>query len=85
MNKLMTAIIGRRDAEQATNLARFFKTGKGEYGEGDKFLGVKVPVTRSVVKELWAECTFAELEECLASEWHEVRLAALLVLVQQFP
>ena len=81
---LHEAIIAHRDAEQAVNLARFFKTGVGEYGEGDRFLGVKVPVTREVVKALWRECTFAELEECLASEWHEVRLAALLVLVQQF-
>ncbi|MBP5536670.1 MAG: DNA alkylation repair protein [Bacteroidales bacterium] len=84
MNTLTATIISHRDERQAVNLARFFKTGPGQYGEGDKFLGVKVPVTRSVVKELWSTCTFDELEECLASEWHEVRLAALLVLVQQF-
>ena len=63
---------------------RFFKTGPGQYGEGDKFLGIKVPVTRSVVKECWKDVGFIELEECIMSEYHEIRLAALLALVQIF-
>ena len=63
---------------------RFFKTGPGQYGEGDKFLGIKVPVTRSVVKECWKDVGFTELEECIMSEYHEIRLAALLALVQIF-
>ena len=84
MNQLHDTIVALRDAGQAANLARFFRTGPGQYGEGDRFLGVKVPATRAVVKELWRGCTFDELDECLASPWHEVRLAALLVLVQQF-
>ena len=65
-------------------LSRFFKTGPGEYGEGDKFLGIKVPVTRMVVKECWKEVGLNELEECLLSEYHEVRLAGLLALVEIF-
>lgn len=77
-------MLSRRDDSQVTGLSRFFKTGKGQYGEGDKFLGIKVPVTRGVVKKLWKETTFDELEECIASEYHEVRLAALLTLVQIF-
>ena len=76
--------MARADASQVEGLARFFKTGAGQYGEGDKFLGIKVPVTRAVVKECWRETSFGELEECLASEYHEVRLAALLALVQRF-
>lgn len=84
MNELMQRVIVRADAAEAVNLARFFKTGPGEYGEGDRFLGIKVPVTRSVVKEYWKECSWDDLEECLASEWHEVRLAGLLALVQRF-
>ena len=84
MNELMNAIVELRDEAQAKNLSRFFKTGLGEYGEGDRFLGIKVPVTRSVVKEHWKECGWDDLEECLASEWHEVRLAGLLALVQRF-
>lgn len=63
---------------------RFFKTGPGQYGEGDKFLGIKVPVTRQVVKECWKEVSFEDLEECILSDWHEVRLAALLCLVEIF-
>lgn len=73
-----------RDDSQVEGLSRFFKCGPGQYGEGDRFLGIKVPVTRGVVKQCWKECTFDMLDECLASEWHEVRLAALLVLIQQY-
>ncbi len=72
------------DPSQVEGLARFFKTGPGQYGEGDKFLGIKVPVTRAVVKECWRDVGLAELEECLASGYHEVRLAALLALVEMF-
>ena len=65
-------------------LSRFFKTGKGQYGEGDQFLGIKVPVTRKVVKQCWKEITFDDLEACIRSECHEMRLAALLTLVEIF-
>ncbi|MBQ7221844.1 MAG: DNA alkylation repair protein [Bacteroidales bacterium] len=82
MNVLLNEMLLRRDDVQAVGLSRFFKTGKGQYGEGDVFLGIKVPVTRQVVKENWKEVTFDDLEECLASEYHEVRLAGLLTLVQ---
>jgi 3-methyladenine DNA glycosylase AlkD len=82
--KLYNEILARQDAEQAVNLSRFFKTGEGQYGEGDKFLGIKVPVTREVVKQCWQESSFEDLEVCLASEYHEMRLAALLTLVQIF-
>ncbi len=77
-------MLEQADPEQVAGLARFFKTGPGQYGEGDKFLGIKVPVTRAVVKECWRETGFPELEECIASEYHEVRLAALLALVEIF-
>ena len=65
-------------------LSRFFKTGQRQYGEGDLFLGIKVPVTRSIVKECWKNVSFSELEECISSEYHEIRLAALLCLVRIF-
>ena len=65
-------------------LMRFFKTGPGQYGEGDRFLGIKVPMVRTVVKEHWRDTDFAQLEECLDSPYHEVRLAGLLALVQRF-
>lgn len=63
---------------------RFFKTGKGQYGEGDQFLGIKVPVTREVVKQCWQHVGFDDLETCIRSEYHEMRMAALLTLVQVF-
>ena len=84
MNVLLEQMIAHADPAQVAGLARFFKTGPGQYGEGDKFLGIKVPVTREVVTACWKNVGFPELEECVSSEYHEVRLAALLALVEQF-
>ena len=72
------------DPSQVEGLARFFKTGPGQYGYGDKFLGIKVPVTRAVVRECWKSVSVEDLEECVCSEYHEVRLAGLLTLVEIF-
>ncbi len=82
--KLYDAIIAHQDPSQVEGLSRFFKTGKGQYGEGDRFLGIKVPVTREVVKQHWQETSYDDLEICISSEYHEMRLAALLTLVQIF-
>ncbi len=84
MNVLLQKMIAQADPSQVEGLSRFFKTGPGQYGEGDRFLGIKVPVTRQVVKACWREVGLAELEECIRSEYHEVRLAALLALVEVF-
>ena len=84
MNRLLSEIQSHADPSQVPGLSRFFKTGPGQYGEGDKFLGIKVPVTREVVKQYWRETSMQDLEECIASEYHEVRLAALLALVEIF-
>lgn len=64
-------------------LPRFFKTGKGQYGEGDKFLGVVVPNTRLVAKR-HKDAPFEVMAELLQSQWHECRLCALLMLVERF-
>ena len=80
----MDEMLAQADPSQVEGLARFFKTGPGQYGEGDRFLGIKVPVTREVVGRCWREVGFDELEECLASEYHELRLAGLLALVKVF-
>ena len=84
MNILLTNMLAKADPSQVEGLARFFKTGLGQYGYGDKFLGIKVPVTREVVKDCWKSVSFEDLEECMTSEFHEVRLAALLTLVEIF-
>ena len=77
-------MLAHQDPEQVEGLSRFFKTGKGQYGEGDKFLGIKVPIIREVVKQCWADTSHEDLETCIRSEYHEMRLAALLALVQIF-
>ncbi len=79
---LLQEMLASADPSQVEGLSRFFKIGPGEYGEGDRFLGIKVPVTRAVVSRVWNGVTDGDLEECIASEYHEVRLAALLTLVE---
>jgi len=71
------------DEKQAAILSRFFKTGPGEYGEGDIFLGIKVPLTRRLARE-GRGLSFQDLEILLESPLHEERLLALLILVHQF-
>ena len=77
-----------QDDKQRRILMRFFKTGPGEYGEGDEFLGLKVPQTREVVKEAlnmnYGPLPLSEVPELLMSKWHEVRLCGLLILVAKF-
>lgn len=70
--------------EKAAFFPKFFKTGKGEYGEGDLFLGVKVPDQRAVAKEYYAKISLEELSELIASPYHEHRLTALIMLISKF-
>ena len=72
-----------RNEAQRQVLMGFFKTGEGEYGEGDEFLGLKVPQTREVVKQV-QDTPLEEIPTLLMSRWHEVRLCGLLILVSQF-
>lgn len=83
-NILLSHMLSHQDPSQVAGLSRFFKCGPGQYGEGDRFLGIKVPITREVVKNTWKEVTFEDLEECISSEYHELRLAALLTLIEIF-
>lgn len=83
LSELRKELKNENNPEQAKILQRFFKTGKGEYGEGDIFYGIKVPVTRIIAKR-FVELTFNELKILLASEVHEERLAAGLILVEKF-
>ena len=70
--------------EQRRILMGFFKTGTGEYGEGDEFLGLKVPQTRVVVKMAGLDFPLEEVPELLMNRWHEVRLCGFLILVAKF-
>ena len=69
--------------QDARFLQRYFKTGAGEYGEGDRFLGVRVPAVRRLVRSL-DPLPLPEVDALLQSEWHEARLLALLGLVRRY-
>lgn len=69
--------------EIAAHSRRFFKTGKGEYAEGDVFLGIRVPIIRQAVRKFTA-ASVQDVETLLASQYHEVRLFAVLLLVAHF-
>jgi 3-methyladenine DNA glycosylase AlkD len=77
--EVVAALASVADADDAAFLQRFFKTGPGEYGEGDVFIGVRVPVVRSVVKRL-GPFDLVSIRELLESPVHEHRLAALVGL-----
>lgn len=70
-------------SEKAAHLSRFFKTGPGEYGEGDRFLGVTVPVNRAIAKA-HIETPIDEIQRLVESEWHEARLCGLLILCYRY-
>lgn len=70
------------DPQKQIDLPRFFKTGPGEYGEGDKFLGVVVPNIREVAKQ-HKDASMELLADMMQSEWHEVRMCALAIMVLQ--
>ena len=82
-SKIIKELRGLSDDEKKTVLPRFFKTGKGEYGEGDRFLGVIVPNTRKVAKN-HKDSPYIVIEMLLESEWHECRLCALLMLIEKY-
>lgn len=69
--------------EKAKILQRFFKIGKGEYGEGDVFLGINAPSIKEIVSK-YKNLEFSDIEELLKSKIHEERIAALLILVNRF-
>ena len=71
-------------AERARVSVRYFKTGKGEYGEGDQFLGVAVPFQRALAAKYATQVTEADISDLLSSPYHEIRLTALFMLNTRF-
>lgn len=77
-------MIGMGDEAKAKHLMRFYKCAPGQYGFGDKFLGIKVPETRAIVKECRSLVSKEDAVDLVKSEWHEVRLAGFLFLIELF-
>ena len=83
MESLTMALQRRANPEKSKDYQRFFKTGKGEYGEGDIFLGLTVPETRAIAKQ-FSHLSLNQMLPNLKSKFHEERLAALLILVNNY-
>jgi 3-methyladenine DNA glycosylase AlkD len=84
ISEIQAALAALSLPEKAAFFPKFFKTGKGEYGEGDVFLGVKVPDQRMVAKDYYSRISLDELSELLSAKYHEHRLTALLMLILKF-
>lgn len=80
MKNIYDSLLALSDEEKKIILPRFFKTGKGQYGEGDKFLGVTVPNIRLIAKK-HNNAQPEVIEQLIQSPWHEMRMCALLILV----
>lgn len=87
MNKLVelkTLLKKAGDPVKAKGVARYFKSGKGEYGEGDLFYGITVPEQRKIAKQFFKQLTLKEMQTVLQSKYHEERFTALEMLVMKF-
>jgi 3-methyladenine DNA glycosylase AlkD len=83
VEQITKQLIGLANSDIAQHSQRFFKCGVGEYGAGDKFLGIRVPVLRKAVKQ-FKHATLADAIALLANEYHEVRLFSVLLMVALF-
>jgi 3-methyladenine DNA glycosylase AlkD len=83
LNLLKKELLKLKNPKQAKLLSRFFKTGKGEYGEGDVFIGLKVPQQRKIAKK-YKTTKLKNIEFLLKNKIHEFRLTALFILIDQY-
>jgi 3-methyladenine DNA glycosylase AlkD len=84
MSSIKRVLNSCANKERAKLLQGFFKTGKGQYGEGDVFLGIVVPKLRKISKEFWKTTSLLEIQKLLDSKIHEERLLALFMLVEKY-
>jgi 3-methyladenine DNA glycosylase AlkD len=84
INEIKSALQDLSSSEKKEFLPQFFKAGKGEYAEGDQFIGVTVPDQRIIAKAFWNKISLKDLKKLLSSPIHEHRLCALLILVLKF-
>lgn len=85
LNSLVSELKSLTNPPKAKDLSWFFKTNPGQYGEGDKFLGIVVPLQRKLVNLYWDTITLSDIQALLDSPYHEFRLTGLLILVKQYP
>jgi 3-methyladenine DNA glycosylase AlkD len=83
LKKLKSELKKAADVNRAKSLSRFFKTGPGQYGWGDRFLGIALPITRAFARR-YKDFNFSEIRKLLRSEFHEERMVALLILLEQY-
>ncbi|MBB6326913.1 3-methyladenine DNA glycosylase AlkD [Algoriphagus iocasae] len=84
VEQIKAALRDKAIPEKAAFFPRFFKAGPGEYGEGDKFLGVKVPEQRKIAKSVFKEISLNEIGILMKDDYHEVRLTGVMILVYRY-
>lgn len=80
--EITDTMLAMADADEAVHLMQFFKTGKGEYGEGDCFLGIRVPASRALVRQYRDSAGIDDVYVLTASKYHEIRLVGFLLLIE---
>lgn len=83
-NEFLKEIVSYKDEERAAHCQRFFKTAKGQYGEGDVFMGIMSAQNRALAKKYYKNLSLSDLEDLLQNEYHEIRVCALLMAVLQY-
>ena len=84
LNQIKQALQKKANPDKAKIYQRFFKTGPGQYGEGDKFLGLTMPEQRTIAKK-YLNLTLNDISKLLGSQYHEHRMTALIILTYKYP
>ena len=84
LEKIKEELNNAANSERARASSRYFKTGKGEYGEGDIFIGISNPIQRKIAKKYYLICSLENIQQLLKSKIHEYRQTALFILVEKY-